>query len=204
MRSKYINEENREKIYDFLGKDGLPLLISEETGLRVGDVVSMRYSQVYKHSGKFYIRFIAEKTGKKGTAEISEKLYRQIYSRDHSSPDAFIFPSKSASGHITRQTVWNRLKKAADRKEIDKHGISPHSYRKIFAVKRMHENGINAVQKALQHKSKAVTRVYAYADTIMNPDSQAPIKWCDLEMIVDYILDRLKERSRTNKTGITY
>ena len=57
----------------------------------------------------------------------------------------------------------------------------------------MHEEGLAAVKAALQHDSEAVTRVYAYADTIMNFDSDEAIRWRDLELIVDYILARLHE-----------
>lgn len=204
MRSKYIKEEDQKRLYDELGKKGLPLKISEETGLRIGDVVSLQYRQVFKHNGKFYIKFIAMKTAKKGVAEISAELYEQIQNKRRQDHGAYIFNSNGRSGHITRQTVWNWIKDAAKKCGMDYDGISPHSYRKIFAVNRMHKDGIEAVQRALQHSNKAVTRVYAYADTIMNPGSQEPIRWCDLEMIVDYILDRLKERSNNENTGYAY
>lgn len=204
MRSKYIKESDQKILYEKLGKKGLPLMISQETGLRIGDVVSLQYRQVYKHGGKYYIKFIAMKTAKKGVAEITKELYDKIMDKRRLDHGEYIFAANGRSGHISRQTVWNWIKDAAKRGGIDPAGISPHSYRKIFAVNRMHKDGIEAVQRALQHSNKAVTRVYAYADTIMNQGSEEPIRWCDLEMIVDYILDRLKERSSNENKGYAY
>lgn len=85
------------------------------------------------------------------------------------------------------------MKRAAARCGVDPAGISPHSLRKCFAVALMREHGLDAVKKALQHSNEAVTRVYAYADTVLRFDSDAPIRWCDVELLVDYILDRIKE-----------
>ena len=199
MRSKYIDKKTvnllRSCVSDY---KWLPLRISNETGLRIGDCVDLMCGQVKRIHGKPTIRQTSQKTGKTGDFVISESLYkiiRRIIRERRSKPTDFLFPSYGQSGHLTRQAAWYRMKSAALKLGIDPEGISPHSLRKCFAVALMREHGLAAVRAALQHSNDAVTRVYAYADTIMNFDSDAPIRWRDVELIVDYILDRLKEKS---------
>lgn len=72
--------------------------------------------------------------------------------------------------------------------------------RKVYAVELMHQSGLSAVQTALQHQNPAVTRVYAYADTVLNFESDEPIRWRDVELLVDYILQRIVEKP-VDKSG---
>ena len=201
MRSKYIEKNTVTKLRTVIGADRwLPLRISLETGLRIGDCLSLRFSSLKKNAAKepnvgyiYYIITKAQKTGKVGTFRISEQLYK-ILKAQPGRPSDYIFRSYGKSGHLTRQAAWARMKSAAERLGIEKDGISPHSLRKCFAVALRHEQGLAAVREALQHNSAAVTRVYAYADTILNFDSDAAIRWMDVEILVDYILERLHEK----------
>ena len=199
MRSKYIDKKTVAALRTSIGsEEWLPLRISLETGLRIGDCVDLLYGQVARIKGIPSIRATAQKTGKTGTFPISESLFRLIRKRGKrlkQTRTSFLFPSYGQSGHLTRQAAWSRMKRAATALGIDPSGISPHSLRKCFAVSLMHEHGLAAVKDALQHSNDAVTRVYAYADTVLRFDSDAPILWRDVEILVDYILDRLKEKS---------
>lgn len=153
-------------------------------------MVSLKRENILQCEGEYYITYQAEKTGKDGKALISATLARRLMRRCRK---GFLFPSYGKTGHITRQAVWYRMKRACERAGIEPDGISPHSLRKNFAVALRHEQGIEAVKNALQHSNLAVTRVYAYADTVLQSCSDEPIRWCDLELLVDYILERLKE-----------
>jgi integrase len=106
----------------------------------------------------------------------------------------WLFPGRNPEKHITRQALWARLKRACRLIGVDPDGLSPHSLRKSFAVAIRQEQGFAAAREALQHDSDAVTRVYAYADTIMRAASDDPVRWNELELIVDYILERLHEK----------
>lgn len=198
MRSKFLEKSTIEKLSHDLGSaEWRPLRISLETGLRIGDVLSLKGSCAFERmNGAPYIKATAAKTGKTGDFPISLDTFKYIR---NAKSDAFIFPSYGKTGHLTRQAAWGRMKRAARRCGIDPDGISPHSLRKNFAVALMHEKGLAAVREALQHSSDAVTRVYAYADTIMKNDTDAPIRWRDVEMLVGYILQRLAE---TKKKGL--
>ena len=205
MRSKYIDKKTISKLRTVIGSDRwLPLRISLETGLRIGDVVDLMPKQFRRRkdpeTGKYicFVRATAAKTRKTDDFVISESLYKIVKAkqREFEKKDpynVFLFPSYGQSGHLTRQAAWSRMKKAARELGISGDGISPHSLRKCFAVALMHEHGLAAVRSALQHSNDAVTRIYAYSDTILNFDSDAPIRWRDVEIIVDYILSRLKD-----------
>ena len=198
MRSKYIDHTTVEKLRSEIGAfRWLPMRISEETGLRIGDVLALEFGQIRRRAGRPEIRATAAKTGKAGNFPISEALFQRLRKLPGSkNKHAFVFPSYGKTGHLTRQAAWARMKRAAEDLGISPDGISPHSLRKCFAVALMHERGIEAVQAALQHQNDAVTRVYAYADTIMRFDSDAPVRWRDVELIVDYIISRIHEKEK--------
>ena len=75
MRSKYIEAPEVEALKKHLSKnEWMPLWLSLETGLRIGDCVSLRVSDV-KPDG---VHFRAQKTGKRGVARISAKLRTEL------------------------------------------------------------------------------------------------------------------------------
>ena len=86
-------------------EEWLPLWVTFETGLRVGDVVKLKPKDLQKDG----LHYTAEKTGKKGIAVISQKLRKTLSTRK----GKYISPSfKSADKHLTRQAVWQRIKRA--------------------------------------------------------------------------------------------
>lgn len=186
MRSKYIAKNQLHDIMDNVPpKTRLIMRVALETGLRIGDVVSLRRGNLVENA----VEKVAQKTGKAGRWVISDSLM-EILRRD-CPRRGYLFPGRK--GHVTRQTVWRHIKQACQKLEIDPAGISPHSLRKDYAVRKMRTDGFLAAQEGLQHSNADLTRVYAYADTIMRADTDEPIRWCDLEIIVSYILDRLRE-----------
>ena len=82
---------------------------------------------------------------------------------------AYLFPSPYKPGkHVTRQTVFNHVKKACERLKIDSEGIAPHSSRKFFAVETFHDKGLGATMSALQHKDVGTTMIYALSDDALH------------------------------------
>lgn len=164
----------------------LPFQISIETGLRVGDVVALKASAV-KSDG---IHFKAQKTGKKGVAKISAALRRAL-----PKGSGYLFPSpRDPSQHITRQALWGRVKRAAKSAGVDLDGVSPHSFRKSFAVELYKDKGFAAVQSALQHANAATTELYAFSDFTAVENADAPLTRGDLPLIVRMVLEAIGDR----------
>lgn len=184
MRSKFIDEPELKKLRSaMLDEAFLPLWVSLETGLRVGDVVTLKVTEV-KADG---IHYRAQKTKKRGIAKISAELRRRL-------PRAgkWLFPSPYKPGeHITRQCVWARIKAAAKRAGIDTEGISPHSMRKVFAVELYRAHGFAAVKEALQHTHAATTEIYSFADWNTGENANLPLTRRDLRLVVQMVLEAI-------------
>lgn len=182
MKSEYINIDDIEAFRDRLTVvEWLPLWVMLETGLRVGDVVALRVCDV-KADG---IHYTAQKTGKKGVAKISKKLRDALPMRGR-----WLFPGRNGR-HLTRQAVWYRVKKAAERAGQSANGKSPHSFRKTFAVELYRERGFRAVQNALQHDSAATTEIYSFADWNTGENACLPLLRKDMQLLVKMVLEAL-------------
>ena len=187
MRSKYIDEEEVVSLREALGTEAwLPLWVSLETGLRVGDVVKLRRANLQADG----LHYRAEKTRKNGVAKISDRLRRALEGRR----GKWLFPSPYKSGqHLTRQAVWSRAKRACKAAGLDPDGISPHTFRKVFAVELYREKGFRAVQEALQHANAATTEIYSFADWSTGENADKPLTRRDLQLVVKMVLEALGE-----------
>lgn len=193
MKSRYIGLEEVEKIKKEAGEDVfLPFWISLETGMRVGDVVKLKYADI-KPDG---IHFVAEKTKKRGISQISCNLRTELEYRGKGKPKrSYVFPSPKKSGeHLTRQAVWQRIKKAGKAAGVDLEGLSPHTFRKIYAVELYREKGFNAVKQALQHNHNATTELYAFADWGTGKNAEEPLRRRDLQLIIKMVLEALDHK----------
>lgn len=175
------------------GADWLPFRLSLETGLRIGDVLTLKRGDVVKKDDVYIVRYKAQKTGKRGEAPISDPLGEALC-KSVRDKKAFLFPSYGKSGHLTRQCAWERMKRAARNAGVDLAGVSPHSLRKCFAVELRREKGLAAVQEALQHSNDAITALYAYADGVTRGAPDEPIRWRDVDMLLDFLAERIKNR----------
>lgn len=183
MRSRFLEESEIEKMRESLGEEAfLPLLISLETGLRVGDVVALKVKDL-KSDG---IHYKAQKTGKRGVAKISAKTRKML-----NKTGKWLFPSKRTDSHITRQAIWKRLKKAGSATGVDISGLSPHSMRKVFAVELYRKKGFEAVKEALQHNYASNTEIYAFSDWNTGENANLPLTRKDLQLIVKMVLEAL-------------
>lgn len=189
MRAEYITEKDKENIRASMGKEPWRVFrMMCETGLRVGDAVALTRKNLRKIQGVWTITTRAEKTGKRGQWQISDALGDSLASRT-----GYLFPGRKPGTHITRQAVWKRIKRACEVASIEADGKSPHSCRKMFAVDKARAEGFKAAQAALQHGTDAVTRLYVYADKMVGAGADEPIRWRDVERLVDYLLARIHE-----------
>lgn len=180
MQSIYIDDQQIRTLRSLMTSNAwLVFWLTVETGLRVGDAVGLAWDGV----AYCEIIFTAQKTGKVGHARISAELYSELRARRTASP--WVFPSpKDPRKHLTRQAVWYRVKKACERSGIDPEGISPHSFRKHFAVETFKRSGLRATQEALQHDRALTTELYALSDFSTGQNAEKPLLRRDLDLIV--------------------
>lgn len=195
MKARFLDDKELSEIFSHLSTDQrLVFDVCIVTGMRIGDVLKIRGQDVRRIAPELYeIRYKAEKTGKKGTATVRGSLGDHLYALRRK-PRSFLWASRGKSGHITRQTAWNWFKAAARASKINIEGVSPHSLRKVFAVKLRHSEGMAAAQKALQHSDSATTAIYAYADIYAGADPNAPVLWCQVGELVDLIVRELRAK----------
>lgn len=184
MKSRYLDAGECKAIRAALTPDEwLPLWVSLETGLRIGDVVALRRRALAPDG----LHFTAQKTGKRGVAPISEALRNALPKRG-----LWLFPSPYKSGqHLTRQAAWARIKRGAAVAGVDLEGVSPHALRKCFAVELYRAKGFKAVQTALQHRNAATTEIYSFADWSTGENAEKPLVRRDLQLVVKMVLEAL-------------
>ena len=194
MKSAYIVDEKLrvlgltvENAPRTCGRAWLPFAVALETGLRIGDIVSLPASAL---SGRT-LKYRAAKTGKEGSARLTAELCRKLKAGKN---EKWLFPSPYRNGetHLTRQAAWARIKTAAKRAHLSPQGVSPHSLRKVFAVQLCAKQGIGAVQKALQHSRVDVTEIYALSDFLTPENSGKPLARGDIPMILQLAVDAVR------------
>lgn len=160
MRTNYIEPAEVAKIASCMKGDCKKIwLLMNDTGLRISDVVKLRYSDI---DSKGQIHYVAQKTGKTGIIRVSGEVLA-LFGKRRS--DEYIFRSrKNPSKHIHRSTVFRHIKQACAKAGIDSDGISCHSARKAFAVRDFRENGLGQTMHDLQHSSPATTLFYSLSD----------------------------------------
>ena len=184
MESRFLEKSELKKLrLAFKEEAFLPLLISLETGLRIGDVVALKLTDLKKDG----IHYKAQKTGKTGVAKLSASVKNKLPKSGE-----WFFPSPYKNGkHITRQAVWHRMKTAGKKIGLDLDGLSPHSMRKVFAVELYRKKGFKAVKEALQHSYSSTTEIYTFSDWNTGENAEIPLKRKDLQLIVKMVLEAI-------------
>ncbi len=163
MRSEYApTGEMRHILAALTPPNRLACEISLETGLRIGDVLSLKRKQI--ESGcRFAVR--EQKTGKVRRVYLPMRLWRLALAQ---AGNIYVFEGRlDGRKPRTRQAVYKDIRRAAVLFRCRAH-VSPHSLRKAWAVDAYKASGGNLakVQRLLNHSSEAVTMLYAMADEL--------------------------------------
>lgn len=161
VRAEYIDRAMLEHVLAALmPANALAIEVSAHTGLRIGDVLSLRTAELRQ---RMSVR--EEKTGKRRRIYLPADLLDRLIAQ---AGRIWVFEGRTDyRRHRTRQAVWKDLRRAADAFRLAEH-VSPHSARKLYAVEQYQESGgdLGAVQRRLLHSDPAVTAVYAMADAL--------------------------------------
>lgn len=161
MQSEWICNKDLEHVLAALTPENrLASEISLATGLRIGDVLSLRSGQLQRQ--RFTVK--EQKTGKSRRIYLPDELYSRAL---RTAGRFYVFEGRcDPKRHRTRQAVFKDLRRASRAFRVAAH-VSPHSLRKAYAVELYRRSGsVAKVQQLLNHSSEAVTMIYAMADRI--------------------------------------
>ncbi len=178
---KVLSQGDVDRLFKVAEEDGslrgvrmlCMLEILYAAGLRVSELVSLKLTTVKRRDGCLLIK---GKGGRERIVPLTEAAKKAIKTwlkiRDQSLPDnpasrelsqPFLFPSRSKSGHVTRERFAQLLKVLAGAAGLDSTKISPHVLRHAFATHLL-ANGadIRSVQKLLGHADISTTQIYTH------------------------------------------
>lgn len=136
------------------------LRVSELVALPVGAAQSERRSLVVR--GKGGRERMVPLSGPAIAALEDYRAVRERYLRP-GRDSRFLFPSRAASGHLTRHRLGQMLKGLAIEAGIDPVKVSPHALRHAFASHLLARGAdLRAVQKMLGHADIATTQIYTH------------------------------------------
>ena len=138
------------------------------SGLRVSELIALPLLAVSAETRSLLVRGKGDKerlVPLGGSARRALDAYLAVRERHLAAgaPSRWLFPSRGASGHLTRHRLAQMLKVLAREAGIEPGRVSPHALRHAFASHLL-ANGadLRAVQKMLGHADIATTEIYTH------------------------------------------
>ena len=137
------------------------------TGLRVSELVGLPFGAVARDPQVLVVR---GKGGRERMVPLGEaardavRAYLQVRSSFAGAADStWLFPSRGASGHLTRHRFAQMLKDLALACGLDPAKVSPHVLRHAFASHLLDRGAdLRSVQKMLGHADISTTQIYTH------------------------------------------
>ena len=139
------------------------------TGLRVSELVGLKLSSLSRDGRIVTVR---GKGGKERLVPLGEGArdalndwlpLRDRMAKDGGGPGPWMFPSRAAAGHVTRDAFAKQLRDLAVAAGVDPARVSPHVLRHAFATHLL-ANGadLRSVQQMLGHADISTTQIYTH------------------------------------------
>jgi integrase/recombinase XerD len=147
-------------------RDKVMLELLYACGLRVSELVNLQLSQVSLQQGVVKVMGKGSKErlvpmGEEAQSWLSQYLSTTRLALLDGKPSDFVFPGRAGAA-MTRQTFWHRIKKYAQRADIQKN-LSPHTLRHAFATHLLnHGADLRVVQLLLGHSDVSTTQIYTH------------------------------------------
>ena len=132
------------------------LTLEANLGLRIGDILKLRLSDIVRDGDRYRLDIIEQKTWKKREFTVPLEIY--VYIQNYALENNIKATAKLFD--ISERAVNKHLQKVCT--HLGFSGIGSHSFRKFFATSIYNNNkhDINLVRVLLQHSSIAVTQRY--------------------------------------------
>ena len=159
-------EEAPPKYKKSYAKDLLLFKIGINVGMRVNDLLSIEWKDIFKPGTKQFNEYFVPKEQK--TQKVRQIFINKSFRAAVKEYLKYIPDTDTSQGYVFTNRQGNRLSDASvDKmlklleKELNLENLSTHSLRKTFAYHLyMQTNDLSLVQEILQHSSVAVTRRY--------------------------------------------
>jgi integrase/recombinase XerD len=139
------------------------------TGLRVSELVGLRYNTVQAEKDFLLIR---GKGGRERMVPVSKRAqavlrdYLSLLKLQSDEAPKWLFPSHGESGALSRQHFALELKTLARAAGVEASKVSPHVLRHVFASGLLaHGADLRAVQQMLGHADISTTQIYTHVQT---------------------------------------
>ena len=137
-------------------------------GLRVSELVALPLAAVLRQAKVLILRGKGGKErmvplGEPVRAALADYLGERDFFLVKGRPSPWLFASRGAKGHLTRQRLTQLLKSLAPAAGIDPARLSAHVLRHAFATHLLdHGADLRSVQKMLGHADIATTQIYTH------------------------------------------
>ena len=173
---KYLSEDEVDRLLAAARTDGdaealrLTALVEllYATGLRVSELVGLPLATATRDPRVIMVR---GKGGKERLVPLSaparDAVEAYLSARDRflkpGAHSPFLFPSRGAEGHLTRQRFGQMLKALAVAANLDPRKVSPHVLRHAFATHLLARGAdLRSVQAMLGHADISTTQIYTH------------------------------------------
>ncbi|MGB8843331.1 MAG: tyrosine-type recombinase/integrase, partial [Aliidongia sp.] len=140
------------------------------SGLRISELVTLPLAAVARGAAYLTVRGKGGKErlvpiGGGARAALDTYLAIRMVFLEPGKPARWLFPSRGAGGHLTRNRCGQLLKALALEAGIDPTKLSPHVLRHAFATHLLaHGADLRSVQQMLGHADIATTEIYTHVD----------------------------------------
>ena len=179
---KYLGEDDVERLLDAAnrqsGPDGLRMNALMEvlyaSGLRVSELVQLPVSALSRDDGMLIVHGKGDKErmvpltepaveALAAYAQVREVFLPRRPGTGKSAASPWLFPSRSADGHLTRTRFGQKLKDLAVEAGIEPRRVSPHVLRHSFASHLLaHGADLRSLQQMLGHADIGTTQIYTH------------------------------------------
>ena len=130
------------------------------SGLRVSELISLKMNSFVEDK---FIRIFG-KGRKERIVPVTYQVNELLKQWNEIKPfSAWLFPSRNPEKHITRQRIFQLIKKVATVSGVDPEKVSPHVLRHAFATHVLdHGADLLSVKKMLGHESISTTEIYTH------------------------------------------